>query len=204
MPRNRRGREGSAPRQAQNDTMLLDLIQGLKGGSDAAWVALLEELAPMLRVIARRYGWMMGEDARQEIEGALLRVARSYQAREHRRGVELRLMGDVSNAVDTIAQRYHRRSKREVLLDDPDSIERVASEVEKQGDDLWGLVEESRGKLLDEIDYRILELRAQDVPIADVARRLGLGASQVKNRIYRARMALRARQRSAKWGRREA
>lgn len=175
---------------AEKDRKLSDLMKSAQDGDGEAYHALLNECAVLIRPFIR--GRLSEGDAEDVVQETLISVHRARHTYDPEKAFAPWLYAIAAHRVADFQRRSIRISRREVLDE-----QAMLSFSEDDGSYV-------RSRLDDEVGMAILELpekqkrvidllKMQELPVKDVASKLGMSESAVKVTAFRAYEALRKR-----------
>lgn len=183
-----------APRDAAAEPDTARLMRAVQAGDDAAYAALLRQVIPMLRAVARRRIRDAAE-AEDALQDTLLTVHQLRASYDPERPIRPWLVAICERRCIDRLRRRGRRQNRETAID---GLEHVLAASGTPGTDGEGRVAAAQlhAAIADLPQSQRVALRLaklEDLPLADASARSGLSVGALKVATHRALRTLRRR-----------
>lgn len=177
------------------DHNLRTLMQAAQEGDNKAYVALLREIAPIVRrVVHKKWGFLQVSDIEDIVQDVLLSVHTARATYDPKRPFGPWLMVICHNRIVDSARRYGRRAANEVLVDEmPETFSTEPTNMVGEG---YGDVEALQGAIrnLPPAQQRAVNLlKLQEMSLKEASAASGMTISSLKIALHRGVKALRGK-----------
>jgi RNA polymerase sigma-70 factor (ECF subfamily) len=187
-------RKVPAARNETKDRELCALMRSAQDGDRAAYVALLQEVLPIVkRVVQSRIGFLSASDREDIVQEILLSLHAARATYDPERPFTPWLMTIIHNRMVDNARRYSRRSANEVLVDELPA--HVADDGADRATNAYGDPEALREavKSLPKGQRTAIELlKLREMSLKEASAASGMSISALKVSVHRAIKTLRA------------
>ena len=187
-------RKAPAARNESKDRELCALMRSAQDGDRAAYVALLQEVLPIVkRVVQSRVGFLSGSDREDIVQEVLLSLHAARATYDPQRPFTPWLMTIIHNRMVDNARRYSRRSANEVLVDELPA--HVADEGAEHAINAYGdpqALREAVKNLRKGQRTAIELLKIREMSLKEASAASGMSISALKVSVHRAIKTLRA------------